>query len=607
VTTENFQVDLRGIVEILSHHLYSSPRVFVRELIQNARDALVARERLGQPTASGFQAPIELIVDEPRRALLVRDAGVGLTEQEARQLLSTIGASSKRGEFAQARRDYLGQFGIGLLSCFLVGDAIEVRSRSARDPNAPTMQWVGYGDGTYTVRPADEPLAEPGSEVRVHARPDEWEWTAPGRVRVLAERFARHLDVPIVFFESPTATSELVSLRRLPHELDGAGASEWCEREFGFTPLVMFRLEGVTHGVNGVAYVAPSASGSSKRGGDIVYSHGMFVDDANKQLVPDWATFVRVALDSGDLALTASREAFQESTALETVRDEIGRQIRAQLEALSENAPELFAAFMEAHSASLLSMAAADPDMLDFVARHYLWETSAGSLVFTRLPGHVAYAATVGEFNTYAPLVAAQGGILVNGGYVDGTKVLRAYDKAQSRVSLSPFNLERVLDDLPAPAEADRELAERIRVATERVLDLEAIAVEVRSFRPDSLMVLHVPGKLDAFTFDDAVDDPWADLLSTTAKPKPDRRAKLVLNLRAPAVRALDGGLAPDTRDEAVRALHLMSLLQGGLRLEPEQQHTLAGALQSILLAASASPAQQAHATTPENPTHEES
>jgi molecular chaperone HtpG len=162
VTKENFQVDLRGIVEILSHHLYSSPRVYVRELLQNARDAVIGRLRVEPNAFEGMQrAPIEVLVDDASRSIVVRDYGIGLTEDEARGLLATIGASSKRREFAAARRDYLGQFGIGLLSCFLVGDAIEVRSRSARDPNAPTMQWVGYGDGTYTVRPADEPLAEP--------------------------------------------------------------------------------------------------------------------------------------------------------------------------------------------------------------------------------------------------------------------------------------------------------------------------------------------------------------------------------------------------------------------------------------------------------------
>ena len=158
VTSENFQVDLRGIVEILSSHLYSSPRVYVRELIQNARDAIIASGSCPVTPPDGH-APIELVVDDAARTLTVRDYGVGLTEADARELLSTIGASSKREQILQSRRDYLGQFGIGLLSCFLVADEIVVRSRSARTVVASTMRWIGHGDGTFTVGVDDQPLA----------------------------------------------------------------------------------------------------------------------------------------------------------------------------------------------------------------------------------------------------------------------------------------------------------------------------------------------------------------------------------------------------------------------------------------------------------------
>lgn len=142
-----FQVDLRGLVDLLSHHLYSSPKVYLRELLQNAVDAITAR-RAEEPDAP---ARVRLFAAEGR--LRVEDSGVGLTEDDVHSLLATIGRSSKRAEGLQdVRSDFLGQFGIGLLACFVVAERIRVVSRSARTPDAPPVEWTARDDGSYTVR-----------------------------------------------------------------------------------------------------------------------------------------------------------------------------------------------------------------------------------------------------------------------------------------------------------------------------------------------------------------------------------------------------------------------------------------------------------------------
>jgi len=119
-----FQVDLRGIVDLLSHHLYSSPRVFVRELLQNAVDAITARRTVDP----GSPAVVRILADGGR--VQVRDSGIGLTEDEVHRFLATIGRSSKRGVLGGGaesvlelgRGDFLGRFGIGLLACFVVAE-----------------------------------------------------------------------------------------------------------------------------------------------------------------------------------------------------------------------------------------------------------------------------------------------------------------------------------------------------------------------------------------------------------------------------------------------------------------------------------------------------
>lgn len=180
-----FQVDLRGLVDLLSHHLYSSPKVYLRELLQNAVDAITAR-RAEEP-----DAPARVRLYAEGGGLRVEDSGVGLTEADVHSLLATIGRSSKRADGLQeARSDFLGQFGIGLLACFVVAERIRVVSRSARTPDAAPVEWTARDDGSYTVRtlPGDA-RPEPGTTVHLVARAGAGEWLAEQRVLALARDF----------------------------------------------------------------------------------------------------------------------------------------------------------------------------------------------------------------------------------------------------------------------------------------------------------------------------------------------------------------------------------------------------------------------------------
>src|SRR5690606_16387971 len=114
MSVHNFQVNLNGMIDLLSNHLYSNPGVFYRELLQNAADAIAARNRLGH----AFEGKITFELF-PSKTLAVHDNGIGLTESEIGQFLASIGHTSKRGN-PDASDDYIGQFGVGLLACFLV-------------------------------------------------------------------------------------------------------------------------------------------------------------------------------------------------------------------------------------------------------------------------------------------------------------------------------------------------------------------------------------------------------------------------------------------------------------------------------------------------------
>lgn len=146
-----FQVDLRGLVDLLSHHLYSSPRLYGRELLQNGVDAVTARGGLDSRLAV-LLTGADVSADGRMHCF---NSGTGLDADDIGTFLATIGRSSKRGDLGEARADLLGQFGIGPLSAFLVTDEIEVVSRKG---DGPVARWRGRADGSALYREVGEGL-----------------------------------------------------------------------------------------------------------------------------------------------------------------------------------------------------------------------------------------------------------------------------------------------------------------------------------------------------------------------------------------------------------------------------------------------------------------
>ena len=231
-----------------------------------------------------------------------------------RTLLSMIGSTSKRDDFAMARRDFLGQFGIGLLSGFLVADSIEVLSRSARTPDAPTLRWVGSSDGTFTITESAGPLPEPGTEVRLHPRYRAYRWCEHDSVVEFASDFAELLDVAVRIGDT------VVSQKLPPWKLTTEEQLAWCRERFGFEAMGIIPLESTSADVTGLAFVLPYTARPGYRTGDRIYSKGMLVADRNDLVVPRWAFFCRAVIDAGELPLTAAREGLQESRALQFAR-----------------------------------------------------------------------------------------------------------------------------------------------------------------------------------------------------------------------------------------------------------------------------------------------
>ncbi len=572
----NFQVDLRGVVDLLSHHLYGSPRVYVRELLQNAVDAITARRATDAAAPALVRIePAELTGDGTLR---IHDTGIGLTEAQVHDLLATIGRSGKRDELGFARHEFLGQFGIGLLSCFLVADEIRVRTRHGDEP---TVLWTGYADGRYEVAlagPADE-RTEPGTSVTLVPRRDGGQWLTQATVTDLARLYGSLLPVTV------RVGSEVVSAGPPPWLATAADSPgdrrerllEYAQATLGFAPFDVIDLAVPAAGLTGAAFVLPMPVNPAAKAGHRVYLKRMLLGEGAEGLLPEWAFFARCVVDATELRPTASREALYEDGLLDEVREALGDQLRGWLVRLATHDRERLAAFLDVHHLGVKALALHDDEMLRLVDQWWPMETNMGRMTlaeFRERHGTVRYCATIDEFRQLAAVAAAQNLAVVNGGYTYDSEIIERLPSLDREIlvdRLDPSDLTTRFETLDPAAE----LALRPFVAAaQRVLDRLGCEAVVRSFEPAALPALYLVDRSAAFQQQlretrDRVDDVWAGVLAAFEEAEADARPQLVLNHRNPLVRRLIALAGTGLTELSVEAIYGQALLLGHHPLRP--------------------------------------
>ncbi|MFC9969347.1 HSP90 family protein [Spirillospora sp. NPDC127200] len=559
-----FQVDLRGVVDLLSRHLYASPRVYLRELLQNAVDAITARG------GDGGRVRIET----GGGALRVHDDGIGLTEDEVHRLLATIGRSSKRDELGFARHDFLGQFGIGLLSAFLVADEIEVVTRSAK--GGPAVRWTGLSGGSYRVEPGERDA--PGTTVALRPRPGSAELLSPPVVADLAASYGSLLPVeltvdgvPVTGDGPPWQVAHPDPARRR-RALDA-----YCKSLYGFEPYDVIDLDVPEAGLTGVAFVLPQAVPPSARAAHRVYLKRMLLAESVEGLLPEWAFFARCVVDAGELRPTASREALYEDELLESTRQALGERLRQWLVTLSETDPARLRGFLSLHQLGVKAMALQDDDMLRIVDRWLEFETSAGPMTlaeFRRRHGEARFTTSVDEFRRLSAVAGAQGVGLVNGGYVHDTEIIERLPDIDPDIRLARLDAAELTTHFGV-LDPGAELGMRpFLAAAQRAVERLGCEVVVRDFDPASLPALYLTSRAAQYQQEltqarEAADDLWADVLGALDNAAKSDRPQLVLNHRNPLARRITGLTEDGLIELAVQALYGQALLLGHHPLRP--------------------------------------
>ncbi|MFI6566609.1 HSP90 family protein [Streptomyces sp. NPDC050534] len=571
-----FQVDLRGLVDLLSHHLYSSPKVYLRELLQNAVDAITAR-RAEQP---GAPARVRLYAEAG--TLRVKDTGVGLTEADVHDLLATIGRSSKRADpiadgLQEVRSDFLGQFGIGLLACFVVARRIRVVSRSARTPDAAPVEWTASDDGSYTVRTLpDEARPEPGTTVHLVARAGAGEWLTPGRVLTLARDFGSLLPYDVRVGDE--AVTDLPAPWDRPYPSPAArrvALARHCHDLFGFTPLDTIGLDVPLAGIRGVAYVLPSAVSPAQRATHRVHLKGMLLTERAEQLLPDWAFFVRCVLDTDSLRPTASREALYEDETLAAVREALGEKIRSWLTGLAAGDPERLSAFLSVHHLGVKSLARHDGEMLRTMLPWLPFETTDGRLSleeFAQRHPVVHFTRTVEEYRQVAPIASAQGVGVINGGYTYDSELVEALPSVRPGTVVAELDADTVTAHLDSVDAAEELALSEFLAAARATLDAVGCDIVLRAFHPLSVPALHLDDRATRHEqaraeAEEQAGDLWAGILGSLRGSAP--RARLVLNHLNPLVRRISSLRDTELIGTATESLYGQALLMAQRPLRP--------------------------------------
>jgi len=407
--THGFQAEVRELLKLMIHSLYSHREIFLRELISNASDAndRLRFAAIGEPTLLASEPELEIRVEADQAAgtLSVTDNGIGMTRDEAVADLGTI-ARSGTAEFFRAlsgdqQQDsqLIGQFGVGFYSAFIVADRVEVLSRKAGLAAESGVRWESSADGEFTVETVSRPRR--GTTVTLHLKPEAREFTDPFRLRALIRRYSDHIAFPVRMRKEGEASLEYEAVNQAK-ALWTRPRTEITDEEYrefyqhlahDFTdPLAWShnRVEGKRE-YTSLLYLPGRAPFDlwqrDAAHGLKLYVRRVFIMDDAEQFLPLYLRFVKGVLDSSDLPLNISRELLQQEPEVEAIRGSLTKRVLDMLARLAKEEPAKYATFWKEFGAVLKEGVAQDAanrpallPLLRFASTHESGEEPAVSL-----------------------------------------------------------------------------------------------------------------------------------------------------------------------------------------------------------------------------------
>jgi molecular chaperone HtpG len=376
--TRGFETEVKQLLHLMIHALYSNKEIFLRELISNASDAIDKLRFAAISAPELYESDTELTIhvayDKEANTITVRDNGIGMSREDAISHLGTIAKSGTQAFLQnltgdQAKdRNLIGQFGVGFYSSFIVADKVTVRTRKAGLPVEEGVCWESMGEGDYTVETIEK--AERGTEVILHLKEAEDEFLSGLRLRNIVSKYSDHINVPVYMKMEPysnwqegkaipedTTEQEVVNrataLWAVPKsEID---AEAYCEfykhiaHDFE-DPLLWShnKVEGKFEYTT-LLYVPSKAPfdmwQANKPRGLKLYVRRVFIMDDAEQFLPSYLRFVRGVIDSNDLPLNISREILQSNKLVDAIRASVIKRVLGMLGDLANSDSEKYLTF----------------------------------------------------------------------------------------------------------------------------------------------------------------------------------------------------------------------------------------------------------------------
>ncbi len=366
--THSFQTEVKQLLHLMIHSLYSNKEVFLRELISNGSDAC-DRLRFAALTDEGLMEAgenlrLRVTFDKKEKTITVSDNGVGMSHDEVVQNIGTIARSGTR-QFLDALSgdtandaNLIGQFGVGFYSVFLVAEKVELTTRRAGDPASAGVRWTSDGGGEYLIETVE--LADRGTSITLHLRDEDKEFAEDFRIRGIVSKYSDHISLPIEMHPQDEDTKE-------EWEAINSGSALWSrpkneitseEYERFYTtlsydseaPLATLhnRVEGTLE-YTSLFFIPKKAPfdlwDREQRHGINLYVRRIFIMDDAKYLMPSFLRFVRGVVDAVDLPLNVSREFLQNNKDIDRIRAASVKKVLSELTRLAAKEPELYAAF----------------------------------------------------------------------------------------------------------------------------------------------------------------------------------------------------------------------------------------------------------------------
>ena len=367
----NFQTEVKQLLNLMIHSLYSNKEIAIRELISNASDATdkLRFEALDNDKLYEGDSDLKVIVDFDSKAntLTITDNGIGMDRDDLVNNLGTIARSGTKEFLANMSGDnkkdanLIGQFGVGFYSSFIIAKEVTVQTRKAGNPQA--YSWSSQADGEFTINEIEKESR--GTSVILKLKDDEKEFTDAWRLQSIIRKYSDHISIPIQMYKTDMKKDELVKLEEL-ETINNTNAiwtrakSEIKQKEYeefykslsydSEEPLAYYhnRVEGKTE-YTSLLYLpkkAPFDLYDRENNNSIkLYVRKVFVMDANEKLIPQYLRFVKGVIDSQDLSLNVSREILQDSPLVDSIKSGVTKRVLSSLQTMSEKEPEKYQSF----------------------------------------------------------------------------------------------------------------------------------------------------------------------------------------------------------------------------------------------------------------------